>query len=194
MSVWNWILPWRWFSKKKETVAEPVRPSSKVEAPETWPSAPKRNPDNYRGRDYYRSKYYRRGNSFYSSDDDSLVEDIILLTLLMGAFDTEADDIVDEITMDDVAEPETSIEADIAAIDAAVEEVRETYVVPDRLSDYSDIPVERVRTPEPYSAPEPSYSEPESTKTYDGGGSSYDGGGSSYDGGGSSDSGGGSFD
>jgi len=192
--MWNWllniILPWRWFKKKEEpTLAEPV--SAEDAATKTAVNAnatPARNPEHYRSRAHYREKYYRRGNNFYSVDDDSMIEDLILLTLLMDVFDeqdAEAAEIVEE----------TNTEEDVAAIDAAVEEVRDNYVEPEPYVEPEHyVAPESVRSiPEPlvtYTA------DPEPTKSYGGGSSSYDGGGSSYDGGGSSydGGGGGSFD
>ena len=178
--MWNWllnvILPWRWFSKKPETVT-PESPT-----PRARPAAPVR----YTRENVNRSNYYRRNGNFYSVDDDSLIEDLILLALLTDIFDEplEAGEIsveVDIVEATDSVEIDDSVEADIAAIDAAVEEVRETR--------HWNEPEPYV-APEPVRTPEPSYSEPEPDRSYGGGGSSYDGGGSSYDGGGSSDSGG----
>ena len=177
--MWNWllniILPWRWFKKKEEPTTLAAHTPAEDAVSRTYVDTsltPARNPEHYKSRAHYREKYYRRGNNFYDVDDDSLIEDLILLTLLMDIFDdVEAQEIVEDIVINENIEPETNIADDIAAIDAAEEAVRESYVEPDRLSDYADIITEP--------APEPSYSEPEPSKSYGGGGSDYDGGGSS---------------
>jgi len=172
-SLLNVLLPWRWFAKKEAVVTAPVTPP-----PSGVPSV-----NHYRDRAYYRNAYYRRGNNFYSVDGDSLVDDLVLLTLLMNAFDDEvyADEMIDEVSVGDdipvlenVVEVESSIETDIAAIDAAEEAVREKISEP------------------AWVEPEPYVPEPEPSRSYSDYSSSYDSGSSSYDSGG--DSGGGSSD
>lgn len=122
-----------------------------------------------------REQYYRRNGKFYQYDDDSEIEDLILLVILMDVF---SDDIeteeraeavqalneMEEPDIDSMIEDSTTVED----IEIAVAEVRETYVAP-----------EPTPTPEPaYSAPEPSYSAPEPSYS-----SSYDSGGSDSGGG-----------
>jgi len=153
--MWNWnlIFPWRWFSKKETSAAAPITRGSAV-------NTQRRNPEHYRSNTHYRAKYYRRDGNYYSTDDDSLIEDLILIALLANVFDSADAD------TSETNEPETNIEEDIAAIDVAAEEVRKAYV-----------------EPESYAAPEP-----EPSRNYVGDGSDYDGGGSDYDGGGSDSS------
>lgn len=110
-------------------------------------------------------KYYKRGGSFYSIDDDCLIEDVLMLVVLAELFDDG------DITDMDVSE---STE-DLLDID-----VSETPVV-----DSTEWKVEVPAEPEPIA---PKFeSEPEPTR-YDSG-SSYASGSSDYDSG-SSDSGG----
>lgn len=110
-------------------------------------------------------KYYKRGGRFYSTDDDCLIEDVLMLVVLAELFDDG--DIVDmDVAVESTAPPEDLLDIDV-----------------------SETPV--VEAPS-YTPPEPSYTpEPEPVKqdSYSSG-SSYGSGSSDYDSGGS-DSGGG---
>jgi len=121
-------------------------------------------------------KYYKRNGSYYDRDDDSIIEDAILLVILMDMFDNgEIDDTVN------LTEPEP------------VEDILDM-----EMSDIEVVSSTDVVTPEPsYTpppTPEPSYSEPEPVRESASAGSSYSSGSSDYsssDSGGSCDSGGG---
>ena len=113
--------------------------------------------------------YYRRGGRYYSVENDSLIEDLILIYVLSELF-TEAD--VDQYN--DGEFPEREVTEDLLDVDVSSTPVVEAV-------------------PEPYVAPEPAYTPPEPEPTRYDSGSSYSSGssdsGSSYDSG-SSDSGG----
>ena len=127
-----------------------------------------------------REQYYRRNGKFYQYDDDSEIEDLILLAILLDVFSddiemeerAEATEVLNEMeepNIEDMIEASTTV----VDIDAAVAEVRETYVAPEPTPTPTPTP-----TPEPaYSAPEPSYSTPEPSYS-DSSSSSYDSGGS----------------
>ena len=94
-----------------------------------------------------KSDYYLNNGKYYAMEDDSLIEDLILLAVIAELYNTDVVD-VDEGAG---GTPVSSAAEDIAAIDAAAESVREEYSRPE--------PV--------YSAPEPSYS----SDSYDSGSS-----------------------
>lgn len=161
--MWNWIKKLFGFGKKAEA---PKKPTAPVITPQSIERTVAAHKSVARRRavtraNIRRSDYYRRGNKYYYADDDSLIEDLFVLALVMDAFgDTRPTDVV---------EPEINdnIESDVDAIDAAEERIRAAYVAPE---------------PEPRRTPEPAYSEPEPSRSYDSG-SSYDSGGGDCGGG-----------
>ena len=148
-------------------VIEPVTRKTQISLKKAQARKAKTNPKNY----------YRRGGNYYSCDDDSLIEDLMLLYVLSELF-----------TEDDV--PQYN-DGNFAANENTFD-VNKINEVPEDLLD-----VDVSSTPVVAAVPEPSYTpppapEPEPSR-YDSG-SSYSSGssdsGSSYDSG-SSDSGGG---
>jgi len=116
-----------------------------------------------------RAEYYRRGNSFYRYDDDSLIEDLILIGILTDMFDSDLD-LQETVEMNESGFVEAPAAASAPSVDEIVERSTPDY-------------------PSQSYTPEPSYSAPEPDRYSSGG---YDSGGSSYDSGGSDS--GGSFD
>ena len=111
--------------------------------------------------------YYRRGGRYYSAEDDSLIEDLVLLYVLSELFSDN-----DIAQYNDGEFPSREVTEDLLDVDVS-------------------------STPVVEAVPEPSYSAPDPEPTRYDSGSSYSSGssdsGSSYDSG-SSDSGGGSDD
>ncbi len=159
--MFNWLLRLFGFGKKTETVTETAS-LPKVESTAMpavtpavggTPTPTRKNVD--------RTKYYRKNGNFYSIDDDSLIDDLLMLAILVEMFNEP-----DYVPQEDVVVIDDSA-AEAAAIDASVERESKVVVAPE------------------YVAPEPSYT-PEPTRSYATGSdysssdssSSYDSGGS----------------
>jgi hypothetical protein len=142
---------------------------------------PSRTPVQVTKKSTLRGKYYRRGNEYYSCDDDSLIEDILLIGLLTEMYD-EGDINEYEGEIDVYADPVTEApEENLLDMDVSstpVEAVPETEWK-------IEVPADVEPTPPTF--------EPEPEPTRYSSGSSFASGSSDYDSG-SSDSGGSSDD
>jgi len=149
--MFNWLL--RLFGKKDTPITKSATVAPGSVPPRPTPTPTRKNVD--------RTKYYRKNGNFYSIDDGSLIEDLLMVAILTEMFDEP-----DYVPQNDGGVDELA--ADVAAVDAAVE--RESKIL---------------ETPE-YVEPEPTYT-PEPTRSYASGASDY-GSSSSYDSGGSDSS------
>lgn len=152
--MFNWFLRLFGFGKKDETTN--VNVTEKTRASSVTPT--RKNVD--------RTKYYRKNGNFYAYEDDSLVEDLLMVAILVEMFDEP-----DYIPQDDGLTEEASIDDDAAAIDAAVEQIREETAAPEVV--YSDPTPVRVPDPTPdYSSSSSSdYGSSDSSSSYDSGSS-----------------------
>jgi len=118
---------------------------------------PKPQPKYTRG-NTSRKDYYLKNGSYYSVEDDSLIEDLILIALLSEMFSDDVESYeaeYNESINDELITDERS--NDIAEILAAEESAREAY------------------SPEPVRTPEPSYDSSDSYSSSDSGGSDFGG-------------------
>lgn len=123
-------------------------------------------------------KYYKRNGNYYDREDDSIIEDAILLVILMDMFDAgEIDDTVN-MSAPEPTEPEEDIlDLDVSEMEVITSE--ESYSAPEPVRETYTPPVQ-----ESYSAPEPvresagsSYSSgSDSSSSYDSGSSDCGGG------------------
>ncbi len=180
--MWNFIKRMFGFGKKDESYmdADFYKPLTEGNTRHTAkpnstanvrPKAPPLTPTNA-SKAVYKATYYRRNGNYYLYEDDSLLEDLFIIEMLMSMFD-EAELEYDEGGPEPQFIVDDEVETTIETIDAAVEEVRQ------ETPRYSFV----ASTSEPESEPE------KSTSSYGSGSSSYDSSDS-----GSSDSGGGGSD
>jgi len=114
----------------------------------------------------YKAIYYRRNGNYYLYEDDSLLEDLVMLAILTDMFDeSELEYQENNIVVQDIVpeEPETTVQS----IDAAVEEIRQE-------TSYTDTSSELETTRERYVSEPSSY---DSSSSYDSGSSDSSGGG-----------------
>lgn len=150
--MFNWFLRLFGFGKKPVLDTEIVTETASL-PPKISDSPTRKNVD--------RRKYYRRNGNFYSYADDSLVEDLLMMAILVEMFDEP-----DYIPQDDSAVVE-SVADSVAEIDAAVEQVRETTSAPEVT--YSEPTPYRVPDPTPdySSSSSDDYSSSDSSSSYD---------------------------
>jgi hypothetical protein len=130
------------------------------------------------------SQYYRRGGKFFSSVDDSLIEDLVLLDILMGYYEEGHIEDLGAYDVDAGFDPMRDNEPEVDILDMDVSDTPVAAATNWKI----EVPAEEYVEPATYT-PDP---EPVKQESYSSG-SSYASGSSDYDSG-SSDSGGGSDD